>query len=144
MGGGLFDRIRYTAIPASLGCFGVMLVLLLFMDQGWGILLCAALLGFGFGANFVIYASAISSYFDLAAFPRLYPICFLGYGLAGITGPGIGGFIADATGSYDAALYLSTGMVVVATIVTAAGRRAFDKERVPNEQPLVTLTEKTG
>ena len=50
-------------------------------------MLTVVLIGFCFGANFVLYASAISRYFGTGAFPRLYPICF-GYGVAGVTARG--------------------------------------------------------
>ncbi len=133
--GFLFDRVAYIAIPASLAMFALVLLILAVLDQAWVTLTCAGLLGFGFGANFVIYASALSSHFDVASFPKLYPICFLGYGLAGLTGPGIGGYLADQTGSYTTAIYLSLALVLVGTVVTTAGLRAF--RVVADEEPLV-------
>lgn len=135
--GFLFDRIRYGTIPASLACFALVLVVLWFAHSSWLVLLCAGLLGFGFGANFVIYASALSSHFDIAVFPRLYPICFLGYGLAGTIGPGVGGHLADVTESYDLALAISTGMVAFAAVLTLFGLRVF-RAGSPREQPLPT------
>lgn len=135
--GFLFERIRYRSIPASLACFAVVLLLLSVSSAPWLILLCAGLLGFGFGANFVIYASALSSHFHVDSFPRLYPICFLGYGLAGVIGPGIGGYLADVTGNYDVALGVSTAMVAVAGLVTAFGIRVFATRPAPNQVPLV-------
>lgn len=142
--GFLFDRIRYLAIPASLACFTVLLLLLAVSNSVWLVLLCTVLLGFGFGANFVIYASALSSHFHIDSFPRLYPICFLGYGLAGVTGPGIGGYLADATGSYASALGVSTAMVAVAAVVTALGMRVFEKGGVADESPIFEPVEETG
>ncbi|MFO7821575.1 MAG: MFS transporter [Lentisphaeria bacterium] len=139
--GFLFDRIRYVSIPASLGCFAVVLFLLSMTSHPVIVLTCTAVLGFGFGANFVIYASTLSSHFAVTSFPRLYPICFLGYGLAGITGPQIGGFLADKTGTYDVALYLSIGMVAVATLITAIGLKAFTKTPTEDEEPLVAPAE---
>lgn len=133
--GFLFDRATYYTIPASLAMFGlVLLALVLTTDPGM-VLACAALLGFGFGANFVIYASALSSRFDVESFPRLYPICFLGYGLAGLTGPGLGGFLADRTGSYAAAITLSLGLVAVGLAITALGIGAFRGDTLPKSQP---------
>jgi len=118
--GYLFDKFNYKTIPLSLGGFAVFLLLLkLITSSSILFLILAAFLGFHFGGNFVIYASSISRYFGMEAFPRLYPICFLGYGFAGITGPAIGGFLADSTGSYDLALYLSIGMLAVAAVITA-------------------------
>ncbi len=135
--GFLFDRIRYIAIPASLACFAAVLMVLVWSSHPVVLLCCAGLLGFGFGGNFVIYASALSNHFDIASFPRLYPVCFLGYGLAGVTGPGIGGYLADLGGDYQGALHLSTAMVIFAAIVTTAGLRVFRTQRIPDQQPLV-------
>lgn len=129
--GFLFDRIGYRSIPASLGWFAAALLLISCTHHVGIILACAAGLGFGFGSNFVIYASSLSSYFDVASFPRLYPICFLGYGLAGITGPGIGGYLADTTGSYHTAIYLSIGLLAVAVWITGAGLKAFHTSPAP-------------
>lgn len=126
--GYFFDKFHYKTIPLSLGGFAIFLLLLkLVTSSSILFLVVAALLGFHFGGNFVIYASSISRYFGMDAFPRLYPICFLGYGFAGITGPAIGGFLADSTGSYDLALYLSIGMLAVAGIVTALGLKVLKK-----------------
>ncbi|MCF7853573.1 MAG: MFS transporter [Candidatus Pacebacteria bacterium] len=133
----LFDRIAYKTIPASLGVFAGTLLTLSVASHPWLILFCAGLLGFGFGANFVIYASAISRYFDGALFPRLYPICFLGYGLAGVTGPAIGGYIADATGAYDPALFLSITMMAATTILMISGLRSFANGQVPDAPSMV-------
>ena len=139
--GFFFERIRYISIPASLGFFALVLLVFSLSSHMWVVLACTALIGIGFGANFVIYASALSTFFDISSFPRLYPVCFLGYGLAGVTGPAIGGYLADKTGTYDAALYLSTGMVAVAALVTAVGLKAFKDEPVPDEEPLVAPAE---
>ena len=139
--GFFFDRIKYLAIPASLACLAVVLFILSITSIPWLIMACVALIGFGFGGNFVIYASALSSHFDVASFPKLYPICFLGYGLAGIIGPGIGGYIADQTGSYESALYTCIGMLAVATLLTAAGLKVFNPEEIQDEEPLMEPAE---
>jgi OFA family oxalate/formate antiporter-like MFS transporter len=125
--GFLFDRTRYRTIPLSLGGFAAALILFKFSAAPWLFLLSAALLGFGFGANFVIYASALSTFFGVEAFPRLYPFCFLGYGIAGITGPALGGMLAERTGAYDSALLISTGIVVLVTVITTLSLRVYQK-----------------
>jgi MFS family permease len=72
---------------------------------------------FCFGANFVHYASAISRFYGMAAFPRLYPLCFLAYGVAGVLGPGLGGAIADHSGSFGLPIVLC--LLIAGTVVTA-------------------------
>ncbi len=123
-----FDNFSYKTIPISLGCFAIFIPLLLAPLSPWIIMFVVALIGFGFGANFVIYASAISRYFGIDSFSRLYPLCFLGYGVAGLTGPFVGGWLADSSGSYNTALYLSSVIVSIATIFSGLGLRVFKSE----------------
>lgn len=128
MWGFFFDKLLFKAIPLSLGFFALALLMLAMAKMPVIFLVAAALLGFGFGGCFVIYASALSRKFGTDLFPKLYPVCFLGYGLAGIIGPGIGGSLADKTGSYDMALYISIAMVLFATLVSVCFLRVFKSE----------------
>jgi len=112
--GQVFDHLQYRSIPLSLVSFALTAGLLLLPLPMWLMFFAVALLGFGFGANFVIYASTVSRYFGGAAFPRLYPICFLAYGIAGLMGPGVGGFLADLTGTYALPLAVSIALVLAA------------------------------
>ncbi|MFI4910806.1 MAG: MFS transporter [Sedimentisphaeraceae bacterium JB056] len=123
--GHISDHLSYKCIPLSLCCFSFFCVFLLLPLPIWAIMLTVGFLGFGFGANFVIYASTISSIFSIEAFPKLYPICFLGYGIAGIIGPGLGGYLADATGSYNTALYISIAMLTAVGIISGLCSKTF-------------------
>jgi OFA family oxalate/formate antiporter-like MFS transporter len=113
-----FDRIGVKAIPLSLGGFAAALILFSISRTPWLFLLATGLLGFGFGANFVVYASNLSACFGTDAFPRLYPYCFLGYGIAGLTGPPLGGLLAEHTGSYLAPLLVSITILLAGTALT--------------------------
>ncbi len=126
--GKLFDQWNYKCIPLSLGSFAVAATILLLSPPDWLLLLAASLIGFCFGANFVIYASAISRYFGTASFPRLYPICFMAYGIAGIIGPGLGGFLADSTGTYDTAIYVCIALVASAGVLSVLKLHVFESE----------------
>lgn len=114
--GRFFDHLHYKSIPISLVTFAVVSVVLLLPIADWLLMFTVLLIGFFFGSNFVIYASAISRYFGTHSFPRLYPICFLAYGVAGVIGPGLGGFLADTTGSYTASIYICIALVSLAGI----------------------------
>lgn len=127
------DRIGTKTIPLSLGGFAAALIVFSMAHMPWLFLLTAALLGFVFGGNFVIYASTLSAYFGTDAFPRLYPYCFLGYGIAGITGPPLGGFLAERTGSYLTPLIVSLIILLIATTVTAV----FTKRLRPAGEPAI-------
>ena len=72
------------------------------------------LIGFGFGGCFVIYVSAISTTFGVELMPRLYPFCFIGYGIAALVGPAVGGWLVDAFDSYAPAMLLCAALVATA------------------------------
>ena len=130
--GHVFDHLGYRSIPLSLGLFALLGLLLLIPLPRWLLFLAVGFIGFVFGANFVVYASAVSRHFGTDSFPRLYPICFLAYGLAGIVGPGIGGILADFTGSYITALYVSSAIVATAGIVSFLKLHALDLDLLQN------------
>ncbi|TVM15345.1 hypothetical protein DPQ33_15395 [Oceanidesulfovibrio indonesiensis] len=123
--GQIHDRIgSHLAIVFSLIFLGACLVLLLTGAPGTIVLASVFLVGVGFGACFVVYASSVVELFGTRLFPQLYPVCFLGYGLAALVGPSIGGWIADTTGSYVPAIVLSTAIVLaMAPVVWMLFRR---------------------
>jgi len=63
-------------------------------------LLFTGVIGFSFGANFVIYAKETAQLYGVDKLRRVYPYVFLGYGLAGILGPTAGGYLYDLSGNY--------------------------------------------
>jgi len=96
------------------------LSMLLFLLPPVPALVLAAVLltGVGFGGCFVVYASSVVEMFGIQLFPRLYPICFLWYGLAALIGPPLGGIIADATGSYGRSIAMSVLLVLITAPLT--------------------------
>jgi OFA family oxalate/formate antiporter-like MFS transporter len=117
--GQVHDRLgSRTTILLSQATLGLALIPLAFRLGPGAMLGAVTLCGFGFGACFVVYASSVVDRFGLDLFPRLYPICFLWYGLAGITGPGTGGWIADTSGGFAPAVFLSVGLVWLAFLIT--------------------------
>jgi OFA family oxalate/formate antiporter-like MFS transporter len=123
--GKLFDHFHYTSIPMSLASLALASGFLLLPLSSGAMVLVVFFVGLGFGANFVIYAAAISRYFGTGLFPRLYPICFMAYGLAGVIGPGLGGWLADATGTYHMALYICIALLALAGGISALKAHVF-------------------
>jgi OFA family oxalate/formate antiporter-like MFS transporter len=126
--GKLFDHLGYKCIPLSLSCFAFVTALLLLSSPAWFIMLTVSLIGFCFGANFVIYASAISRFFGTASFPCLYPFCFLAYGIAGVIGPGLGGYLADTTGRYNTPIYICIVLVSFASTLSLLKLHVFQNQ----------------
>ena len=81
-------------------------------------LIVSLAIGLGFGANFVLYAREVSNIYGAHNLGLIYPYIFLAYGLAGITGPTIGGELFDLTNTY-------TLSIIVSAIICVAGIVAF-------------------
>lgn len=126
--GWLFDRLEYRSIPLSLTGFSLGILFLIIQPSELSFPITIGMLGFFFGANFVVYAAAVARTFGEIHFSTLYPLCFLSYGFAGLIGPGIGGYLADLTGSYIIPLFIS------ATILALAGGLTFYKLSVLNRK----------
>ncbi len=117
--GWLFDRIGRRTIPGSLIFLCVVIAALIGARfSAPFFVVTVALVGFGFGACFVVYAAQVAALYGAEQVGRLYPLVFLGYGVAGIAGPYLGGLLHDWTGSYTASLALSAGIAALGIILT--------------------------
>jgi len=113
--GRLYDRYGYRIIPVSLAFLCANLVLLsLLHTVGIVFALVTFLIGFGFGACFVVYAAHVAARYGTAQFSAVYPLVFLAYGIAGISGPLVGGWLHDWLGNYWWA-------IIIAAVIVAAG-----------------------
>jgi OFA family oxalate/formate antiporter-like MFS transporter len=73
-------------------------------------LIISFFIGFGFGGNFVLFAKETAQEFGVANLGLIYPYIFLGYGIAGICGPFIGGVLFDILGNYSYSIYIAAMM----------------------------------
>ncbi|MGQ9779159.1 MAG: MFS transporter [Bacillota bacterium] len=112
--GWLFDRFGWKTIPASLFLLGLAVLSLLWAGLGWLFPVAVVLIGFGFGAYFVVYAAQIAAAYGPEEVGRVYPLVFLAYGFSGIVGPFIGGWFFDLYRSY-------TGAILTAAILSFSG-----------------------
>lgn len=92
-------------------------------------LILSALIGFGFGGNFVLFAKETAQVYGLQLLGKVYPYVFIGYAIAGIFGPITGGYLFDLTGTYlygillSALLSLTGGVIfIVAPVESKANR----------------------
>lgn len=136
--GQVHDRLRSRAtVLLSLGFLGLSLLPLLIGNLASGVVLAALFFcGAGFGGCFVVYASSIVEYFGVREFPRLYPVCFLGYGVAGLSGPAIGGWIADTWKTYDPAVLTSLLIVAAALLLLHFGLPRRAETGAPPPEPV--------
>ncbi len=75
--------------------------------------LSSILIAFAFGGFFVIFAAQVAESFGSNRLSEIYPFVFLGYGIAGLTGPTIGGAMLHAANSPTLA---TASVITVATI----------------------------
>ncbi len=61
----------------------------------WGLYLGAAVIGFNYGGNFALFPAATADLFGNKSVGSNYPYVFLAYGVGGIIGPQLGGFMKD-------------------------------------------------
>jgi len=62
--------------------------------------IAAAWVGFNFGGNFALFPSSTADYFGTKNVGVNYGLVFTSYGVAGIAGPILGGYVRDTMGSY--------------------------------------------
>jgi OFA family oxalate/formate antiporter-like MFS transporter len=121
--GWLWDRYGYKTIPLSLLFLGLSLIVLLpARQESVSFSGAAFLVGFGFGASFVMYAAQVASHYGMAEVGRIYPLLFLAYGVSGIIGPSTGGLLYDLTNSHAAALAVSVMVILVGVYWTWRAR----------------------
>jgi OFA family oxalate/formate antiporter-like MFS transporter len=109
------DRIGWMGVPVQLALMLVAVALLrLAAGTSATFLIFATLVGLAFGAAFVIYAALVAEGFGERLVGSVYPFVLLPYAVSGITGPTIGGWLYDLSGSYAPG-------IITASIVAAIG-----------------------
>lgn len=114
--GWMHDRLGFLAIPAALACLAAGILSLSAPLGRSGFLGATVLTGFSFGACFVLFAAELAARHGAASIGRFYPLIFLFYGLAGILGPTLGGWLYDRHQSFHPAIYLGAGVAALGAI----------------------------
>ena len=102
-----------------------------------GFIVGSAIVGFSYGACLSLFPSTCADYWGTKNLGLNYGILFTAYGVAGVFGPILAGKIADATGSYNMAYVISSGLMILAAILTfftkAPGEKVMEEsfEAVP-------------
>ena len=119
--GGFLSDIIGREKNFTLGCSGAILgTVILFLIKGpsypWMPYLYAGLFGFGMGINGPTLTATAADIFHGRHFGSINGFLLLGFGVGGIIGPWLGGYIFDETGSYNYAF-----LVMILTLVAASG-----------------------
>ncbi len=95
----------------------------------------ASAIGFNFGGNFALFPTATAILFGAKNVASNYPFVFSAYGIAGITGPILGGFVRDNTGTFlmafiPAGIACIIGAFLALTIKLPSERRTEGRRTV--------------
>ncbi len=115
--GWLYDRIGRPVLPISLVALLISISSLGLSSSAAAFHAMAVLTGFCFGACFVLYAAETASIFGHQRLGSTYPFIFLAYGLSGLIGPALGGWINDQTGSFKPAIMVTALIILVGTAI---------------------------
>jgi OFA family oxalate/formate antiporter-like MFS transporter len=112
--GAVHDRMGPRTVSVALGLLSVSLALLVAAPGNpWLFAVAVVLVGFCFGACFVLFAACLAELHGPGAIASIYPWLFLSYGAAGLLGPWLGGLLRDVTGSYTPAVWLAASVALL-------------------------------
>ncbi len=117
-----FGRIIWGTAGDKLGRKNSMLMMIaiqgaivlafpILVSQEVGLYICAGIIGFNFGGNFALFPTMTADTFGTKRVGQNYPVVFLAYGLGGILGPIIAGYMGDLHMSPQA--FTSCGILLV-------------------------------
>jgi OFA family oxalate/formate antiporter-like MFS transporter len=87
---------RKNAIIAMSTLQGVMMIAFFYIGgTEAGLYLSAAVIGFNFGGNFALFPAATADFFGNKNVGTNYPWVFMAYGVGGVVGPILGGYMGD-------------------------------------------------
>ncbi len=116
--GYLADRYFAPRVMAGvLATASVGILILVNATSGPLLIVGAACLGFGMGAELDLVAYLVSRYFGLRSFAELYAYIFMGYVFGTASGPLIIGISFGETGSYHAALTVFAILIMLTATV---------------------------
>lgn len=87
------------------------------------IYICAAIIGFNFGSNFALFPSATGDFFGTKNLGVNYGLVFTSYGVGGVVGPIMAGYVYDVTGSYEIAFTVAGVLALIAACLSFILRR---------------------
>ena len=118
VGGNLADKMTTRQVlaifPALSSCILFMLVV---SDRGLLVLSGLAIVGFSYGAIIAAYPAVVGSFFGSAYGIIIYGRIFTAWGIAGLVGPVLAGYIYEQTGDYRVTLFLA-GCTGIASLIT--------------------------
>jgi MFS family permease len=102
--GGLCDKIGFrNGIIFSLALCGAMFLYIIFVNTVWMLYLFVFIFALGYGGKASALPGLVGSVFGTKSLAMIMGLVATSYGVAGVFGPPLGGWIYDATGNYTIA-----------------------------------------
>ena len=120
LGGPIADRLgreRAFTIGCSVAGLGALTVILAsYVEKAWMVYLFAVMLGLGMGIAGPALTGAVADLFAGRHFGAINGTMVMGFGMGGVIGPWLGGYIFDITGTYSLA-FLAALLAIVTSCV---------------------------
>ena len=107
-----------TTLVFLIALQALSLFLFMWATNLWMLFALGAIFGFGLGGSMAIRMSIIPEYFGTKAVGTLIGIAGVAWGLGGIVGPILAGYIFDTTASYNVA-FLMGGLLMLVGVIAA-------------------------
>jgi len=129
--GPLADKIGTKKIFVTLFILQAIAFLALFPAGSTATMLalCAAVIGWNYGAMFTLFPATLLGYYGPTAQGSNYGLLFTAWGVAGFAGPYLGGKVQAATGSFLIPFAIAAAVLGVAVIILAT-LKAPEKKHV--------------
>ncbi|MCK4595674.1 MFS transporter, partial [candidate division WOR-3 bacterium] len=110
--GTISDKIgRKATLSFMCALQGIIMLLFYFMGGSvWSLIVGASIIGFNFGGNFALFPTATADFFGTSNVGLNYGWVFTAYGVAGIVGPILGGYVRDTYQTFLGA-FIPAGIV---------------------------------
>ena len=117
--GMLSDRIGRTRTMFMVFVFQAILMFFLRgLDTYGTLVLASVLIGFNYGANLSVFPSATKDYFGMKNFGVNYGFVFTAWGVGGVLGPVLSGWIFDSSQNFNNAYLIASVCLVIAAGLT--------------------------
>ncbi len=130
--GMLSDRIGRTRTMFMVFIFqAVLMFFLRGLDTYGTLFLASILIGFNYGANLSVFPSATKDYFGMKNFGVNYGFVFTAWGVGGVLGPVLSGWIFDISQNFHNAYLIASACLLIAaglTFFTHAPRAKRESE----------------
>jgi len=113
------DRVLGLRLLRWLPLFTSLGLILLVWPLGTAsivVFIALALVGYCYGAIIAVYPVAVADLFGALAAPRIYGQVFTAWGLAGLLGPWVSGWLFDLTGSYSIPIVIAVSLSAISVI----------------------------